>query len=320
IDNLAVSSALSKPTPQQSTTESIPSSKLDDVWKELKDLRQLVTTAPSTKPTSSSSSTAATEVSAQIKAYVKREIKRHDKDVLESLIRPEIARELARMDVRFNQRLEKIKSSRGGEYHDLNRELPDAVSPIHQHDQKPSVHINESLRQHTLSPSPLHPEDESIISNNQQSSLFDASTNGHQEEQDSYSIHWEGNPDIPRYHSNNQQQKTSSNASSKTTAEQELHDLMHRLKRDLDKRIIPPTSSSKNYQQQQQQQHPSKSVASLPHYTQTGSTTPPSSASKRPTSRHLALLSKQHSYSQPTFSSRLKTRGGGAFGGTPAWK
>ncbi|KAI9328273.1 hypothetical protein BDR26DRAFT_874222 [Obelidium mucronatum] len=251
IDNLASatgSSASNTPhiintqqkKPTTSTNGNIPSSKLDDVWKELRELRQLVVTASNApKP-------------------------KHDAEIMDSLIRPEIARELARMDVRFTQRLERIKldgNGGSGNHHYSKEDDVDGNMGNHTHyysRESPSIRTIEEQNSTTIQ-------------------TFD-------ENDSSESIHWEKTP-----HSNRKEAFLPSPSTS--SAERELHDLMERLKLDLDQQ---QTKSKKGGVQ--------VGRASINTRQQPSHRTPS------------MTLVKQHSYTQPTFSSRLKSRG------TPVWK
>ncbi|ORY39854.1 hypothetical protein BCR33DRAFT_719688, partial [Rhizoclosmatium globosum] len=219
-----------------------PDNRLDSVWKELRDLRSLITSTHSTvpPPPPHSSLASSTGISSTLKSYIKKEIKKHDQVILDDIVRPEISKELARMDVRWNQKLERIRTSSTFDAH------PPTLST--------AIDTSDITASTTT-------DDSSIL----------------------YAPAATSTQSTPKRHTHSSTlQHPTYTASS--SAEEELHDLMTRLKADLDKRTG---------------QHPP-----IPTFI---SKTPPSSASKKRGGTQAA------SYSQPTFASRLKTR-------NPVWK
>ncbi|KAJ3051866.1 hypothetical protein HDU99_008309, partial [Rhizoclosmatium hyalinum] len=111
IDTLVKATASSSSSSSYAPTASKshpPDNRLDSVWKELRDLRSLITSTHSAvppPPPSSSSLASSTGISSTLKSYIKKEIKKHDQVILDDIVRPEISKELARMDVRWNQKL-----------------------------------------------------------------------------------------------------------------------------------------------------------------------------------------------------------------------
>ncbi|KAI8620422.1 hypothetical protein BC830DRAFT_532464 [Chytriomyces sp. MP71] len=206
-------------------------------------------------------------VSPVVKAYVKREVKKRDEAIISQFLKPEIERQFAVLDAKFVERIDNIATSA---LHPRAR--PPLTPPAHTYSQNA---YSSKFYTSTSKPLAYHA-----------SSATTAKT--------SNKIHTEPILDNPSF------LETESELDSRNlTAEEELQELMARLKADLAKRVGPTGQSTTPSKLEPQWHH-------SPHGKMTPSKAPPQLPTKQSVKK--AGSESKQTYARPTYSSKLKSK------------
>ncbi|KAJ3112700.1 hypothetical protein HK100_002237 [Physocladia obscura] len=292
--NLSESESVGKPhTPPPSRTKhsslsSLPSkntitatSKFNDIYKELAMLKSAL------KQQQHQQQQINKDVPIHLKSYVKKEIRKNNEWLVETVVGPEIRRELHRMDLKFHQRLD------------------DTVGDLNNN------HITAGGRGGGGGRGQLHEREskyQKLLNNDDE-----------QEDQESCSIEWQEaiNNDTDPHLVRSTAKSQNSNYSVKSqklysSAEQELNDLMRFVKADVDGRRTYGTSRDPIVQNGGNEDYRGRKNgmrAFHSHRTDSsGSRGAGTSSSGRGGGGGKKIPLKYSSYSQPTLSSRLKTK------------